>query len=603
MIDADNPTGAHSKPLRKPMRQQRTRKAAVRVTLEILGCASAALLFAACGGSTGSSNQTAADAACQGSGCQPAAQPPAPLVCGGASEAQCPQGYRCMADALANCSLAANPTCTGTCVLGETLPTCGADGTCPDGYVCVTNTDADGTCSDGNVGCPSTCRPKADGQCTTDADCPQLRVACSVCADGSVTCPTSGCDGGQCRVDFKPCVEPPPPAGCAAIRCAAGFHCIEDAACAPDAAGVCKAACVPDEPTAQCGGITGQACPPGLECVDDPNDTCDPRNGGADCSGLCQVTQGGECTTDAECPQLRAPCSVCADGTVVCPHASCENGTCNVDFPTCGAPVTCGSDGCKPGYLCVSDPNGMCNPADPTTGCTGVCVPDNTPRTCGGAAGDTCPPGYTCTLDASTGCRPDASGAGCTGMCLPEQPPPPQCSADADCVQILACMPCPDGAYACPRSECRNGICATTTDACVGSGFCGGIAGFPCPPGSTCIDNPNDGCDPKQGGADCGGVCVREEEPPTCGGFTGAPCPDGYDCADNPRDDCDPAQGGADCPGICRPAPSPKCAGDADCPVIGAPCRLCADGTAACPRSYCANGVCTAEFKTCGGQS
>jgi len=38
--------------------------------------------------------------------------------------------------------------------------------------------------------------------------------------------------------------------------------------------------------------------------------------------------------------------------------------------------------------------------------------------------------------------------------------------------------------------------------------FCGGIAGIPCPDGYTCVDNPFDDCNPKKGGADCGGVCV-----------------------------------------------------------------------------------------------
>lgn len=39
--------------------------------------------------------------------------------------------------------------------------------------------------------------------------------------------------------------------------------------------------------------------------------------------------------------------------------------------------------------------------------------------------------------------------------------------------------------------------------------FCGGIAGIPCPSGMSCVDNPNDSCDPNYGGADCGGMCVR----------------------------------------------------------------------------------------------
>lgn len=39
--------------------------------------------------------------------------------------------------------------------------------------------------------------------------------------------------------------------------------------------------------------------------------------------------------------------------------------------------------------------------------------------------------------------------------------------------------------------------------------FCGGIAGFPCPDGLECIDDPDDDCDPRLGGADCGGICVE----------------------------------------------------------------------------------------------
>lgn len=37
---------------------------------------------------------------------------------------------------------------------------------------------------------------------------------------------------------------------------------------------------------------------------------------------------------------------------------------------------------------------------------------------------------------------------------------------------------------------------------------CGGIAGFLCPTGQTCIDNPADNCDPTSGGADCPGICI-----------------------------------------------------------------------------------------------
>ena len=118
------------------------------------------------------------------------------------------------------------------------------------------------------------------------------------------------------------------------------------------------------------------------------------------------------------------------------------------------------------------------------------------------------------------------------------------------------------------------------------SRFCGGIAGIPCPDGFTCVDDPDDDCDPKQGGADCGGVCVRDRKPPrACGGIAGLPCPNGFTCVDDPNDDCDPDQGGADCIGICvRTAPNPcatvRCRkGTHCCPECG---RVCVPNSVSC---------------------
>lgn len=41
----------------------------------------------------------------------------------------------------------------------------------------------------------------------------------------------------------------------------------------------------------RCAGILGLGCGPGQECVDDPRDDCDPRDGGSDCWGLCVVVE------------------------------------------------------------------------------------------------------------------------------------------------------------------------------------------------------------------------------------------------------------------------------------------------------------------------
>lgn len=38
-----------------------------------------------------------------------------------------------------------------------------------------------------------------------------------------------------------------------------------------------------------CGGIAGIRCPDGQKCVDDPSDTCNPDQGGADCPGICKT--------------------------------------------------------------------------------------------------------------------------------------------------------------------------------------------------------------------------------------------------------------------------------------------------------------------------
>ena len=81
--------------------------------------------------------------------------------------------------------------------------------------------------------------------------------------------------------------------------------------------------------------------------------------------------------------------------------------------------------------------------------------------------------------------------------------------------------------------------------------FCGGIAGIEGPAGQACVDDPDDGCDPKAGGADCGGICVEQPGPTFCGGIAGFPCPKGETCIDDPNDNCDPKAGGADCGGIC----------------------------------------------------
>jgi len=77
---------------------------------------------------------------------------------------------------------------------------------------------------------------------------------------------------------------------------------------------------------------------------------------------------------------------------------------------------------------------------------------------------------------------------------------------------------------------------------------CGGFRPSPvsCPRGEICIDDPyRGGCGQA---CDMPGICVK---PVFCGGFAGRPCKDGRRCIDDPRDECDPKHGGADCGGLC----------------------------------------------------
>jgi len=201
------------------------------------------------------------------------------------------------------------------------------------------------------------------------------------------------------------------------------------------------------------------------------------------------------------------------------------------------------------------------------------------------------------------------------GVCTPRPSICPQvispvCGCDG-LTYSNSCIAAAAGAAVAKRGECEPKPV-----------FCGGIAGFPCPDGQTCVDNPNDECDPNNGGADCGGICVTDPEPAFCGGIAGIPCPDGQTCVDNPNDECDPNNGGADCGGICitrtNPCAAVLCKVGTQCIDRGGvavcvpldPCAVvrCKAGTAcvnqggvaACvPSEPCGNATCVAPLVCC----
>jgi hypothetical protein len=196
----------------------------------------------------------------------------------------------------------------------------------------------------------------------------------------------------------------------------------------------------------------------------------------------------------------------------------------------------CAAATCLVGTTCeVIDGQATCTPAQ------------SDGRFCGGFAGIACPGAGSCVDDPSDDCDPERGGADCGGICA--------CSGAAvsclagdqfdDSPDVCACVPAEPEPDACAAVRCRAGThcearrdrarcvpdapepenpCAavlcpvdTTCDVVDGKAqctpieppapFCGGIAAFECPGQGSCVDNPNDGCDPERGGADCGGVC------------------------------------------------------------------------------------------------
>ena len=112
-------------------------------------------------------------------------------------------------------------------------------------------------------------------------------------------------------------------------------------------------------------------------------------------------------------------------------------------------------------------------------------------------------------------------------------------------------------------------------------GACGGIAGFPCPEGFECVDDPSDSCDPNAGGADCIGICLPIDYNP-CAAIL---CIEGTTCCPN-------------CGGICVPADIPCsdeiCEGQVCNQAICGPGEYCCNES--CSRCVPLGQGCTREF-------
>ncbi|MEJ7735137.1 MAG: hypothetical protein WKG00_38860 [Polyangiaceae bacterium] len=158
-----------------------------------------------------------------------------------------------------------------------------------------------------------------------------------------------------------------------------------------------------EPPPLACGGLLGLGCPEKYECVDDWRDECDPEQGGADCSGLCEHVDGGAacapftplCGTGEVCVDGRhdLPCVPPADDTPPqCLTGTCVAADCGLIPPYDPSVLDCANTPvrCAPGYFTHEDACGCsCVPAcDPTLLCGDAltCVNgDLYPTTCGPA--------------------------------------------------------------------------------------------------------------------------------------------------------------------------------------------------------------------------
>jgi hypothetical protein len=149
--------------------------------------------------------------------------------------------------------------------------------------------------------------------------------------------------------------------GIAGLKCSGTLTCVDDPidSCDPANGGKdCSGICVDVSKAQQCGGIAAIQCADGAQCVDNPNDHCDPSHG-ADCSGIC---------VKAACDPKLALTATCKPGThweqakcaCVAAKASCAD-------LKCGAGYHCEEKGINGGTVpaCLKDDNTDCR----TTGC------------------------------------------------------------------------------------------------------------------------------------------------------------------------------------------------------------------------------------------
>jgi hypothetical protein len=287
-------------------------------------------------------------------------------------------------------------------------------------------------------------------RCKTEADCPRPGAPCRACDDGSSACPEVSCERNRCVYEFQQCDDSYAP--CSEKSCGEQCHQCprNDPDCIETAVvKLCQAdgSCSPQRPSClDTNPCAAVLCPVDTQCVV----SGDPPE------ASCEPILTNPCAA-VLCP-VDTQCVVSGDP----PEASCE--------PIVNDP--CAAVRCRAGTHCE----------------LGQCLPDAAKVFCGGIAAFECPGAGDCVDDPSDSCDPGAGGADCGGMC--------SCNAIGLCVSGM-------------HWDSSPKVCGCVKDE-TPKVFCGGIAGIACPGIGQCVDDPSDGCDPNNGGADCGGMCTCE---------------------------------------------------------------------------------------------